>query len=184
VPTTKVERPVFHKDLGDFLKGVREHRGWSLQQAVNVAAGKKLPALTWNKLRLIEAGKTKLPDPDVLRAVAAIYGLNYLELAVPLVEETYGLHQSAYDLSRHEGTKASSLPKVGGADVLATARIRELEPASTNSPCTNSSSAGSVPCSLMPSCSLAQKAARLQQLRPAAAAVVEALIDDALAQLG
>lgn len=114
----QINRPVFHKELGDRLRKLREAHDWSVQQAINIAKGKQHRALTLNRLRWLEEGKTKFPDAEVLRAVADIYDLTYAELAKAFVAANYGR-----DLLRHDGEGTSNLPPVKGVfDVPASDR--------------------------------------------------------------
>lgn len=84
-------RPVFHGGIGADLRKFREVRGWSVQQAVNAAHAKRHRALTVNRLRLLEEGRIQGPGADVLKAVAALYGLTYEMLAWRFVTANYGL---------------------------------------------------------------------------------------------
>lgn len=83
-------RPVFHEELGQQLKALRTRREWSVQQAVNYARSKGHTGLTWNKLTLLEGGKTKFPEREALQAVAALYDLRFDELARSFVLRNYG----------------------------------------------------------------------------------------------
>ena len=119
------ERPIFHALLGETLKGFRDDRGWSIQRAVINAKKKKHAALTMNRLRWLEEGKTKFPDQDVLRAVADLYEIDYYVLASDYVAANYGR-----DLLGQAGTPSSDPHlTIGGSDVPASvaARVRELE---------------------------------------------------------
>lgn len=118
------DRPVFHAEIGDRLKGWREKKGWSVQRAINASAARHGKVLTPNKLRWLEEGKAKMPDSDVLRAVADIYGQSYEELATYFIGASYGS-----DLLRHSGTGQQGKTSKGVPDVLTTARrrIAELE---------------------------------------------------------
>jgi len=117
------ERPIFHPELGQALKAIRDAKQWSVSQARIQAKGKG-HAVTDNQLRWLEQGKTKSPDQEVLRAVAAIYGLDYMELARQIVAANYGS-----DLVRHTGDQRSGSRKEGPADELPASarRIAELE---------------------------------------------------------
>lgn len=117
------ERPVFHLQLGQYIAGFRANRKWSIHRAVLAARHKGHAALTDNKLRWMEEGKTKAPDQDVLRAIADIYEVDYIGLARAFVEANYGS-----DLLRHPADQRSA--SAGGADVPASderRRIRDLE---------------------------------------------------------
>jgi len=100
--------------------GCRAGLGWSVQRAVIAAKGKGHAALTLNKLRWLEAGKTKAPDREVLSAVCDVYGLDYSEVASAFVAALYGR-----DLVRQPSEAGSAAG--GAADVPASARrISEL----------------------------------------------------------
>lgn len=115
------ERPIFHPKLGALLAKTRAAKGWSVQQAVIAARGKKHTALTPNRLRWLEEGKTKAPDQDVLRAVCAIYDLDYFEIASAYIAANYGR-----DLVR-QSTDQQSGSLLGDPDVATSRRIIELE---------------------------------------------------------
>lgn len=116
-------RPVFHRELGETLKRLREKEGWSVQQAIIRAKAKHHTALTANRLRWIEEGKTKFPDADVLSAIAEIYGIAYVGLAASFVSANYGR-----DLLGHSPpVQSGSHPHQGESDGPAQTRIRELQ---------------------------------------------------------
>jgi transcriptional regulator with XRE-family HTH domain len=108
-----VERPTFHPELGKSLRAIREAKGWSVSQARIQAKGRG-HTVSDNQLRWLEQGKTKSPDQEVLRAVAAIYGFDYMELARKIVEANYGS-----DLLRHAGDHRSGSHQGGPTDVPA-----------------------------------------------------------------
>lgn len=83
-------RPVFHGRLGAELKQMRESRGWSLSQVVDLARRRRLTGLSPQQLRYLEEGRTKHPEADALQAVAAIYNLKYEELVARFVQVSYG----------------------------------------------------------------------------------------------
>lgn len=87
----KPGRPVFHPGIGFDLRALRESKRWSVEHVVDRAADKGHAALTENRLRWIEAGLAEHPDPDVLRAIAAVYNLDYAPLVWRFVEATYGV---------------------------------------------------------------------------------------------
>ena len=69
--------PVFYEGkLGQYFRDLRENRGWSLRQAVLIAEQRKLP-VSLGALRWLEGGLTKNPEPEVLRALSALYGEPY-----------------------------------------------------------------------------------------------------------
>jgi len=123
-------RPVFHPEIGQFFTGLRESKGWTQRQAEDIAERKKLTALTRQVLWRLEKGKVKNIDPKVLRALAELYQMSYVELVGRWTTHRYGVDIArARDLTRHEGDQGSALPK-GGSDVSASAaqaRIQQLE---------------------------------------------------------
>lgn len=125
--STRQRRPIFHGPIGDWLRTLREDREWSVQRVVNTAKNKGHKALTWNKLTLLEAGKTQFPDAGALRALADVYDLSYPDLVARFVASGYDLPDARSDLSSHSRTRGSALhPAPGGVDGTAAARIREL----------------------------------------------------------
>ncbi len=84
------ERPVFHADISADIREWRVRKGWSVGEAVQRAA-QKGHVLTAQKLRWMEEGRGKFPPQDALRAVAAIYGLDYEPLAWRYVAANYGV---------------------------------------------------------------------------------------------
>jgi transcriptional regulator with XRE-family HTH domain len=115
-------RPVYLKELGQFLVAERERHEWEQAQAADMAKRRGLKGLTRQILLRLENGQTKNPDPKALRAAASLYGVKYETLIGLVIAERYGI---ASDLSRHAGDQQQA-PQ-GGADVPAEARIRELQ---------------------------------------------------------
>lgn len=85
------ERPVFHSDLGTHLVRLREARGYGQRQAADIAARKGLEALSHQVIHRLEHGKVKHPDPEVLRQVAALYEVDYEDLARRFFSALYGI---------------------------------------------------------------------------------------------
>lgn len=83
-------RPVFHGRIGAELREMRESRGWTQSQVVDLARRRKLTGLSLQQLRYLEEGRTKHPDGDTLQAIASIYTLNYDELVARFVQASYG----------------------------------------------------------------------------------------------
>ena len=81
-------RPVFHAELGEILKKTRGRRAI---HTVTLMARDRGFTVTDNQIRWIEAGKTQHPDADVLRALSAVYGMDYEPLAWLFVNRNYGL---------------------------------------------------------------------------------------------
>lgn len=73
-PTTNSAEP--SKDLGEYLKHVRQALGMSLRD-VEVGTEK---AVSNGSLSQIENGHTKRPTPNVLYNLATLYGLDYGDL--------------------------------------------------------------------------------------------------------
>lgn len=69
----------------------RKRRRWSVEHAVARSQDKHPGVLTWNVLTRLERGKTKHPDSDALRAIADLYGQDYMRLAGAFIERNYGL---------------------------------------------------------------------------------------------
>jgi hypothetical protein len=117
------KRPVFHPELGKFFEGLRDARKWSLRGTASLAERRGLnPPLTYQVLFRLEAGQIKNPEPDVLRAIAALYELGYEHVVARFVEQRYAI---ASDLPRHGRTGQSGSHQGEGADVPAEARILE-----------------------------------------------------------
>ena len=69
--------PVFYEGkLGQYFRGLRESRGWSLRQAVLIAEQRQL-SVRLGALRWLEGGLTKNPEPKFLRALSSLYGEPY-----------------------------------------------------------------------------------------------------------
>jgi transcriptional regulator with XRE-family HTH domain len=102
------KRPVFHPALGTFFKELRESRGWSLRGAASLAGRREL-ALTYQVLFRLEQGQVKNPEPEVMRAIASLYGLDYSDVVSRFIA-------MRYDLPGHSLDQQSA---PGGADVPA-----------------------------------------------------------------
>ena len=85
------DRPVFYEELGAFYSDLREGRGWGLRQAVTIAQNRKLKRLTKTVISELEQGRTKNPDPEVLRELADLYEVSYEALVSRFVEHWYGI---------------------------------------------------------------------------------------------
>lgn len=83
--------PVFHPELGKFFKDLRESRGWSVRGASLRADDKGLGVLNYQVLFRLEHGQIKNPRPDVVRALAQLYGLRYEDVAQRFVARRFGL---------------------------------------------------------------------------------------------
>lgn len=74
-------RPVFNATIGAFFRQLREGRGLQLRQAALIAAQRQIPALSPSKLSNLETGKVKNVKPEVLQSLAALYEMDYADLA-------------------------------------------------------------------------------------------------------
>lgn len=124
-------RPVYDKELGRFFAELRATKGWTQRQAAEIAARKKgAEAVTRQVLLRLEAGRTKNPEPEVLRGLGVLYDLPYRQLAGRFIARRYEIDVEGRDLPRHAPEETSS-PHEGGSDVPASesaqARILELE---------------------------------------------------------
>jgi transcriptional regulator with XRE-family HTH domain len=64
------------RQLGPYLKEVRQKLGLSLRKVEEYSGGKIHNAY----LSQIESGRTKNPNPDLLAALAEVYGLDYWDM--------------------------------------------------------------------------------------------------------
>lgn len=84
------DRPVFQKDLGDFLRNLRKSRGWTCRGAASIAQRKGF-ALKYQGLFQLEKGTIKHPNPEALRAIADLYDVDYHELVSRVMSARYSL---------------------------------------------------------------------------------------------
>lgn len=83
-------RPRFHTAIGEYLKGLREAKQWTMRQAADIASRRAgSGALTRQVMLRMEWGQVKNPKAVVLRAYAALYGIRYEDLARRYVESNY-----------------------------------------------------------------------------------------------
>lgn len=116
-------RPVYLKDLGDFFTELREQRGWNQSEAADMAQRRGLLPLTRQVLLRLERGQTKNPEPEVMRAVAALYGMDYGEVVGRFIGVRFGVTSSV--ISNDQGS--ASLGGAPDVPASARARIQELE---------------------------------------------------------
>lgn len=83
------KRPIFHPELGAFLRDLRETKYASLRQAEFYAEQRGFKRLKRGVLAALETGATKNPDPGVLREFAALCGLAYEDLVTRMVVAQY-----------------------------------------------------------------------------------------------
>jgi transcriptional regulator with XRE-family HTH domain len=110
-------RPIFHAEFGRYLAKLREDKtGWTQSDAARFGR-RHSPALSRNVIVHLEQGKTKDPEPEVLRALANLYGVEYLEIVTRFIESRYRI-----DLTRHTGSGRSAA-QTGGIDVPSPTRV-------------------------------------------------------------
>jgi transcriptional regulator with XRE-family HTH domain len=99
--------------LGAFFRALRERRGIGLRQAADLARRRRLSILNLNSLGALERGKTKNPQPALLRELATLYEMTYEELVAPLIDQQYGIDISATaprEAQLDQGGSRGSLP--------------------------------------------------------------------------
>lgn len=74
-------RPIFNATIGAFFRDLRESRGLRLRQAALIASQREIPLLSASKLSNLETGRIKHVTPEVLQSLAALYDVDYSELA-------------------------------------------------------------------------------------------------------
>jgi transcriptional regulator with XRE-family HTH domain len=124
-PVSRVRRQ-YYTELGGFIAGLRPKK-WNSSYAALRAHDRKLP-LSRNVIERLEAGKIENPKPEVLQAVADLYGAKYEEIVWAYVRERYGVTS---DQSRHSTIQGSALHQEAtddpASDERRESRIRELE---------------------------------------------------------
>jgi transcriptional regulator with XRE-family HTH domain len=118
------DRPVFHKELGQFFESLREAQGWNQRQAADIAKRRRIKSLSRQVLLRLEDGKTKNPEPEVLRALAELYERPYEEIAARFIAVRFGLAFPGLDLPWQPSGRESA-PHQGGVDAPAPTRIFE-----------------------------------------------------------
>lgn len=94
-------RPVFNRDLGLFLEQLRVGRGWTLRGAASFAARKQI-ALTYQVLFRMEKGQVKNPEPAVLKALAALYDVDYDDIVKRFVTKRHAVADAIGAVSAQE----------------------------------------------------------------------------------
>lgn len=84
-------RPVFLPELGQFFQQLREQKGWKQAYAGSLAERRGLSGLSRQVLLRLEAGRTKNPEPNVLRSIATLYQVPYEELLARFWQARYGV---------------------------------------------------------------------------------------------
>lgn len=129
------ERPVFHADLGAFLRATREakrqHPGdkkWSLRGAADIAERKHMSELSYQVLFRLEHGQVRHLTREVLVALSELYGLSYRDLLDRYLASEYGREAQSRDLS--SPADAVTSPHTKGAsrvDIAASRQIADLQ---------------------------------------------------------
>lgn len=91
-----VDRPIFHKQLGSYFKGLRVQRRLSLRGLAMTARRQGLQAISYQKLNRAERGQLKDFDRPFLVDMATFYKKPYAEIAAVVIEETLGLRPSGF----------------------------------------------------------------------------------------
>lgn len=84
--------------FGAFLVSLRDARGWNQSEAAHRATRQRL-AVSYQALRGLEEGKTKNPEPALLRGIAALYKVPYEELVRRFIAERYGVEIAGKDFT-------------------------------------------------------------------------------------
>jgi transcriptional regulator with XRE-family HTH domain len=78
--------------LGRFFEKLREARGFASQRnAARIAKQRGFTAISYQVLQRLEAGRTRFPEPEVLRALAELYNAPYELLVARSVMAIYGI---------------------------------------------------------------------------------------------
>lgn len=99
-------RPVFHKEFGQYLIGLRNACRWSQSDAARFAKQQDL-GITRQMILHLEKGKTKDPAPQALRDMAVLYGTPYEMIVWKFIECRYGLERTARHEQKPEGIEKS-----------------------------------------------------------------------------
>ena len=84
-------RPTFYKGkLGQYFRGLRENRGWTLSRAVFLARQRKL-SVGLSALKWLEGGLTRNPEPELLRALSTLYGEPYGSMVQEVAKHVYAI---------------------------------------------------------------------------------------------
>jgi len=128
-------RPVFHADLGAFLRATREAKRqhpsdtqWSLRGATDIAARKHLADLSYQVLFRLEHGQVRHLTREGLVALSQLYDVPYRELLDRYIASEYGQAAQSRDLSRQ--THELQSPDTKGApraDLATTRQIANLQ---------------------------------------------------------
>ena len=84
-------RNLYHPELGQYFRALRESRGWSQRSRALLAARKRHLPIEATPLSWLETGRTKNPDPELLRALATLYGVPFAEVAREVIRHTYAI---------------------------------------------------------------------------------------------
>ena len=84
-------RSLYHPELGQYFRALRESRGWSQRSRALLAARKRHLPIEATPLSWLETGRTKNPDPELLRALATLYGVPFTEVAREVIRHTYAI---------------------------------------------------------------------------------------------
>mgnify|MGYP005811578757 CR=1 FL=1 len=88
-------RRVFYAELGQWFAQLREERGLGQSAAASLARRRGHPEATRAKIVGLETGETKHPSPELLRGLAAAYGVAYERLVRQCVIVEYSVDISS-----------------------------------------------------------------------------------------
>ena len=86
--------------FGNYLRMVRSLKNIGTQVQVAKMLQKKGLNSSQSLLAQYETGRIADPDPDLLRALAEIYGIDWVEMVLQLVEEKYALSGNKWETVR------------------------------------------------------------------------------------
>jgi transcriptional regulator with XRE-family HTH domain len=84
-----VARGPFYKELGKYFRGLRDAKGWGLNEAASLAARRGYASLSASHLSDLENDKIKHPSRDALRQLAALYGAPHEQIVWRVACEVY-----------------------------------------------------------------------------------------------
>jgi transcriptional regulator with XRE-family HTH domain len=111
------KRPTFHPDLGRFFAGLREERGWSQRQAAAIAKRRDV-SLNYNAIWRLETGKIKNPEPEVMRAIAQLYELEYADVVQRFIGVRFGLTSPVRSTDQGSVLSTGGAPGVPASDAV------------------------------------------------------------------
>jgi transcriptional regulator with XRE-family HTH domain len=84
-----VARAPFYKELGKYFRGLRDAKGWGLNEAASIAARRGYTVLSASHLSDLENGKIKHPSREAIRQLAVLYGAPHDQVVWRVACEVY-----------------------------------------------------------------------------------------------